>query len=65
MIFHKHEWKEFKRVFVPPIRLGELQGVGEEVLKQILFGITSIELRCIKCGDISSKVILGDMVEKK
>lgn len=57
---HRHQWTETARVFVPPSqRQVRYKGSNEETLDRVLFGVTSIEMRC-DCGDVAERHLLGD-----
>jgi len=60
-LFHVHKWVEVRRVFTPPPLSGfEAKGLNSRELAQSLYGFTTIELRCEKCGDLKHIVVIGD-----
>jgi len=62
MIFHSHQWQETSRRFneseMVPTKWES--NSGNNVLLQILYGITVVELHCIKCGDIKAVRYIGN-----
>lgn len=56
---HHHRWAEVGRVFVPPTYGAKVKGVADEMIEQMCFGVTSIELRC-ECGDVGERRLLGN-----
>lgn len=65
-LFHRHQWTEVARRFVPPIDgEAEVEGYGvasgaKGLMYDIANGYTVIELRCSECGDVTSRHIQGD-----
>lgn len=58
---HEHQWVEIVRIYVPPIQnITNFKSSDPDQLDRILFGVTSIELRCPYCGDISERQLIGD-----
>lgn len=66
MIFHTHSWKEEARWYTPPNRGPfEASRISEETIEKIMFGVTSVELRCSVCGDLKCVVLPGDARSNK
>lgn len=61
---HSHDWFEVKRVYCPPKTGAEGSGLSEELAKGILWGLTSIELRCMYCNDVENRILVGDHRQK-
>lgn len=60
-MFHKHKWKEVKRVFTQPDSAVEsIRGVGTITMERTIYGFTNIELQCERCHDIKFVQVLGD-----
>lgn len=52
MTEHVHNWVERRRTFQPS-RVDEVKGdMTEHTLKLLVYGLTTIELRCGVCGDV-------------
>jgi predicted deacetylase len=65
-LFHRHQWQEVARRFVPP-RLDaghqefDARGeIGVKLLRDLSNGYTVVELRCSECGDVTSRKLQGD-----
>lgn len=57
---HQHHWVETKRFGTPPvIKLMGIERMSERLLKELLSGSTTIELRCTECGDIAFRSAPG------
>jgi hypothetical protein len=68
-LFHRHNWTEVRRYFVPPanrrVRLGGARGreaiiETEQMMHDFANGYTVVELRCEDCGDVTSRRLPGD-----
>lgn len=61
---HRHQWAEAGRRFNPPTsRVTEFKRVGhdgQQLLMQMMYGITVVELRCSSCGDVKAVSYAGD-----
>ena len=58
MCFHK--WEEKERIQTR--RMDKFRGEGsmsEYLAERLLLGVTTIVLKCSKCGDVKSKEFLG------
>lgn len=55
---HRHEFREVSRVFCPPRSEDNVSG-ARDVIREAMFGVTSIEMRC-ECGKIQQETLLGD-----
>lgn len=49
-MFHVHKWIETRRAYIPPIKDFKMQSVDKETFLWMVFGLTTIELRCARCG---------------
>jgi len=58
MIWHQHAWSEYTRSYAAPIT-GTFKNAEPDLSARLLFGITTIFLRCHKCGDIKTVEALG------
>ena len=57
---HSHEWNETTgRIFFSPLRGGKVNGIGDELLEELLYGVTIVNLGCKSCGDIAQRRLLG------
>jgi phage-related protein len=64
-LFHRHNWAEVRRYFVPPTVdvedfEVEVKGGNATPMLQVLNGYTVVELRCDDCGDVASRRLSGD-----
>jgi hypothetical protein len=62
-LFHRHQWQEVARRFVPPIETPPTKAWGSEGLARLADfanGFTVVELRCSECGDVASRKLRGD-----
>ena len=58
---HIHSLEEVARHFArPAVGITKLTGTSDELTQKLLFGVTTIELRCSECGDIKTTEIAGD-----
>ena len=61
-MFHRHDWSEVQRRFTGKVlERVKMERCSEELLRQMLFGVTVIELRCEKCGDRKTVKAMGDL----
>lgn len=59
-LFHRCTFEEAARIYTPPKSSGfSVDRAGEEFVQQLTFGVTTVELRCSKCGDISERRLIG------
>lgn len=61
-LFHRHQWQEVARRFVPP-QPGRRSWAGLEAMQwayDMANGYTVVELRCSECGDVTSRHLQGD-----
>lgn len=56
----KHRWQADARRFHPPAGVTNIKGISEDFFREILYGITVVELRCEHCGMLTSQIIPGD-----
>lgn len=61
-LFHRHEWIEQQRVYIPPQTRGfEMTGhTPESLVNRCVFGLTTIVDRCVLCGERKTTEVLGD-----
>jgi hypothetical protein len=62
-LFHRHQWQEVARRFVPPSNPAPTKAWGSSGLAQardLLNGYTVVELRCKECGDVTSRHLQGE-----
>jgi len=59
-----HHWVEVRRSFVP--RCEHLSGgcLDRETARQLMFGLTTIELMCQDCGELRFKYCDGNIGER-
>jgi hypothetical protein len=58
-MFHGHRWGEVQRYFVPPVRRGA-KDVPADLARELVQGVTVVELRCGLCGDLTCRALRGD-----
>jgi hypothetical protein len=60
-MFHGHRWGEVQRYFVPPVkRAFTAEGVPADQVRELMQGVTVVELRCGLCGDLMCRALRGD-----
>ena len=60
-MIHRCHWEEIERVHAPPsTRAVEVQQISIGQLDRFVFGVTTIILRCSKCGKLKMFTVLGD-----
>ena len=65
MWFHKHKWKEVERFYTQSYDgTRSISGAGQDLLRQVIFGMTTILYRCDKCHEMLSIEILGKSENK-
>ena len=57
--FHKHNWVETERFFSGCCEMKTARNLGDLVLKQLLFGVTTIVQQCSFCHQLRTTEILG------
>lgn len=57
-VFHKHEWREESRAYIPPQDHIQAESMSADLARQMLFGFTSIVLGCA-CGQKRETLALG------
>jgi hypothetical protein len=60
MAFHRHRWVEQHRTFVPPNVNVNFEGGTRQFGEMVVFGFTTVELRCERCGALKTYRVLGD-----
>lgn len=65
MCLFSHKWQEQQRYFVPPIDWGDFRGSNPKTLFKLTGGFTVIVLKCMKCGDVQSREVMGDAMPPK
>lgn len=63
-MFHVHSWEEVNRIYCPPMRFSEIEGCTSQMFERIVCGITSVELRCRSCDDLSNRTLVGNHCKK-
>lgn len=62
-LFHSHRWTEIQRVSAKRYDAREIQrlaeSMSESMAQQLLFGVTTIVLKCSICGDVKTVEFLG------
>jgi hypothetical protein len=58
-MFHGHRWGEVQRYFVPPVKRGA-KDVPADQVRELVQGVTVVELRCGLCGDLTCRALRGD-----
>lgn len=57
---HKHQWEvSSTNYFSPKAGIEEMPNNPGEGYEAIMYGITLVTMRCLKCGDIRQERILG------
>lgn len=61
-MFHRHHWQEIKRYFNASRLTGKFSqnGLDDYEVSKLLNGFTVVELQCKDCGDITSRMLIGD-----
>jgi hypothetical protein len=64
-LFHRHQWQEVARRFVPPapsynVKGRDFDGSLTQMVYDFANGYTVVELRCKECGKVSSEHIQGE-----
>ena len=61
----KCRWDEVQRVHVTPNTYGvKVERASEDFMREMIFGLTSIELRCKLCGDVTERRLIGDHTQE-
>ena len=61
-MWHQHQWTETSRRFNPPeVVPTKWEGTNSDMLLQLVYGITVIELRCTDCGDVKGVRYTGSV----
>lgn len=55
-----HRWEERGRYFAKGVPITHTKGIDPESFMEMAVGITSIILKCRKCGDVKTEKVLGD-----
>lgn len=55
----KHQWREVRRTWNPPINTGAFGGFLFADEKKATFGFTNIETQCKLCGRLELVAIIG------
>lgn len=57
-----HSWEEVRRHHTPPLNPSRMSvdSIEIKMLSRILFGVTSVEMQCIKCHDVKFVEAFGD-----
>lgn len=58
-MFHLHRWEEVDRNYQPS-DVSRAKYVPDEYLNRVLFGMTTVELRCVRCGLVRAVRYAGD-----
>jgi hypothetical protein len=57
----KHKWEEVRRVHATPnVYDFKVERSSEDFMRETIFGVTSIELRCKLCGDVTERRLTGN-----
>lgn len=62
-MFHLHKWQEVYRGFNPPRHSVDIEGAGEEFVRKLSSGFTTIELKCVKCGNLKHIEVIGNVTK--
>jgi len=54
-----HRWKETRRAYSLPAVKWSAETIDRETARQMIFGMTTVELRCDKCGLVSFVITDG------
>lgn len=58
---HIHKWIEIKRRFTPPItNISTMEGFDRDQIHRVLFGLTTVESKCVHCGQLNFEIVIGD-----
>lgn len=63
----KHAWDVVGRSYNPSQRVDVKSATGESlyIVERLLLGTTTVSLRCSKCGDVTTKRILGKWTDEE
>lgn len=64
-LFHRHRWVEAGRYFQPGVGIVQAKGVMHHDYERLVYGFTSVELRCDSCGDRRVKEFTGKVGKDK
>jgi hypothetical protein len=60
--WHRHQWAEASRRFnFPPAKVDHTGFITDEQMMELAYGITVVELRCKKCGDLKAVQYAGNV----
>lgn len=61
MLCHRHYWAEDHRVFASTTTTElSVKGTSDETVQRLMFGVTTIMLKCSTCGELKTVEVLGD-----
>lgn len=61
----RHRWRESRRYFNPPlVRSIEADHMPRDLFREVMEGVTTVELRCEKCGDLASRRVPGNATQR-
>jgi len=63
----QHSWIEARRAFTPSRLTGEFEAeqLKPEDFERLIFGVTTVELRCVNCGDVKGVTLLGQVESER
>lgn len=62
-IFHQHIWEVQSETYTPRAGSFESARIDTELLEKMMFGFTTIRMKCKTCGEIATKTIIGKEVK--
>lgn len=60
-MFKKKTWTEVNRYFTPPVAVSSAKGYSSDLIRKILNGFTTIELKCNETGELKFYEEYGDL----
>ena len=57
---HKHRWGDERVTFNPPMTTRDLQGSGIDMMREMIYGLSTVTQRCDDCGEARSYTVPGD-----
>ncbi len=60
-LFHRHQWERISATYTPPLKdVKSIERSTEEFANRLVFGLTTVVLRCVVCGDEKIIEATGD-----
>jgi hypothetical protein len=56
---HKHEWEVYAKTYAAPVKNSQLTVQDPQVLEKMLFGVTTMVLKCVICNGVFKEQMIG------